>query len=214
MVRQRKPHSSICENPILSRPMFRELGRKHNWKEDNPEHVSLSSDEKVLEDYYSRSIIQFRVKRNDRGSRKRTSPEIRTRKRTKGDFLPPPSPPTPFLPLLRIVLPGVYSPCKTPRRNFIQSPLCTMTCDAENENDFPPRRSRKITAHLLLLELTRNDMSEKHPFPLFLFPSFPSSWWGRRKMAQREIAISPCGLGKYLPGGLRSSSRLPSRPFN
>ncbi|KYQ56205.1 hypothetical protein ALC60_04819 [Trachymyrmex zeteki] len=49
--------------------MFRELGEKHNWEEDNPEHVSLSS-EKVLEDYYSRSIIQFRVKRNDRGSRK------------------------------------------------------------------------------------------------------------------------------------------------
>lgn len=32
-------------------------------------------------------------------------------------------------------------------------------------------------------------------------------------MAQREVAISPCGLGKYLPGGLRSSSRLPSRPL-
>jgi len=60
----------------------------HNWEEDNPEHVSLSS-EKMLEDYYSRSIIQFRVKRNDRGTRKRTSPEIRTRKRTKGDFPPP-----------------------------------------------------------------------------------------------------------------------------
>lgn len=73
----------LRENPILSCPMFRELDGKHNWKEDNPEHVSLSFEE-VLKDYYSRSIIQFHVKRNDRGSRKRTSPEIRTRKRTKG----------------------------------------------------------------------------------------------------------------------------------
>lgn len=36
--------------------------------------------------FLGRSIIQFHVKRNDRGSRKRTSPEIRARKRTKRGF--------------------------------------------------------------------------------------------------------------------------------
>lgn len=110
------------ENPILSRPVSRELGGKHNWKENNPKHVSLSSDEKVLEDYYSRSIIQFRVKRNDRGSRKRTSPEIRTRKRTKGDF-PPTSPspfPLPFCPYVSSRLECILR-VRLRRRNFIQS---------------------------------------------------------------------------------------------
>lgn len=80
------PIAYFCHGIRFFRATFRELGGKHNWKQDNPEHVSLSYDEMLLEDYYSRSIIQFRVKRNDRGSRKRTSPEIRTRKRTKGDF--------------------------------------------------------------------------------------------------------------------------------
>lgn len=86
------PIAYLCHGIRFFRATFRELGGKHNWKQDDPEHVSLSYDE-MLEDYYSRSIIQFRVKRNDRGSRKRTSPEIRTRKRTKGDFPFPPSHP-------------------------------------------------------------------------------------------------------------------------
>lgn len=155
--------------------MFRELGGKHNWKEDNPEHVSLSSDEKVLEDYYSRSIIQFRVKRNDRGSRKRTSSEIRTRKRTKGDFpFPSPPPPAPFLPL-RIVLPGVYPPRKTLRRNFIQFPPCMMTCNVKTErlsSSSLPKNHGPPPPPWINAE---RHLAEKHSFLLFLFPSFPSS---------------------------------------
>ncbi|TGZ50492.1 hypothetical protein DBV15_04228 [Temnothorax longispinosus] len=168
VVRQGKPHSSI----FVAKIRFFRAGCFANLVENIIGRRTILSTcpcpptSKVLEDYYSRSIIQFRVKRNDRGSRKRTSPEIRTRKRTKGDFPPPPQsspPPAPFLPL-RIVL-----------ENFIRSTTRTMTCNVENENNFFSNFLPLLKNHALRAPRINAERHLGKTFgpSLFLFTPFP-----------------------------------------
>lgn len=140
--------------------------------------MSLFSDKKMLEGYYySRSIIQF-LERNDRGSRKRTSPEIRTPKRTKKNFF------TTSRTLFVRTNCLVWSYVKFNKGNFFRSMCRRKTQDVYDSDN----KSLRLLFYRSKMKLCfpSSDWCEITVRKNFYFLS---SWQKQRKITQRKITI-------------------------
>lgn len=174
--------------------------------------MSFSFDSGLLEDYYRQVDNPIsREERDDRGSRKRTSPEIRTRKRTRK---------------------GISRASSRRRRRLScilphrASHACSLFCPSrvssrrgeESSARQVLRRARKSLSLLHDLQteatrlcpspfsyenqtdsLTRGERSPRKKFGAPLSRHRAEKF--ERNVARREIAISPCGFEKYLPAG-------------